>query len=1061
MVTLRRPLGILAHKNFVRDVPTALLPGVHACLRKLRTIDKNRWHGAGVRVKKLEGFAYPVFEARLNRGDRLIFTLNPAESDALEGLHVLLWYAGPHDDAVRTAGRRMGVSEPVMEDLFDLAAVDDALGLTWDGLRRLGGVEVLAGAPIARTSAAIDPFSPFLRAAGSLVELAEPDIDRWAESQIDPILHLTPEQRALTRAGEDQPIFLRGGVGTGKTTVALYRMLKLLMAGSITRPAFLTYSRTLAGWCQSVFERLPGWEQFHVEFTSLSGLLRGQFGRAEGGKRLFKRVWSQRGLAGDPGAAWRDLRRLRGSAAFRGRQPRTGEDLPDFVDASLKTGYTAYRKQLGRACDVLDLAWKAYEHFLSPAVSANLPYDAIFIDEAQDLTPIEWLVCILMGNRPRLAFFCADEAQDILDTRFSWDGVEAAMQLVGHRAPTFSCVDLQGNQRNSSPIAALLEKISERFDLLTSSESSASRPGPTPLVCVGTIDHLEKAARQAGCPVLLDLAARSDRDCGEFFWSLDLDHIKGLEFQVLPLLVPRSVWPTDKHLARKLYTAVSRALQVLVIFTDDATARSLEELGAQRVASQAEIAEALTAHRDLIAWDREAMARWKVLDYGKAVKWVDGGICTWKDFRPQLARWSSEVPYSIACHWVQEGLCTWELLQDRMGDWVGVVPPELAADWVREGLCLAEDFARRAPGWVQAADLRQATTWVEAGLVGWEDFRFRIPLWISAAPLPMAAAWVETGVCSWSDFQVRLQSWVPEVSLAQAQAWVASGAVSWDELRTRVPDWYSSATIDAASAWVRLGLCTWHDVRAQIPSWAGSVSLDCAVAWVDAELSTWVQLRHRLPEWVEDASFEHASAWVEAGLCGWNDFGDRVEPWVSRATPEQSLAWLDAGLCSPKSLWERIPSWRSAVTLSQATVLVEAGACSWGAFAPRLAGWGEDASCDQAREWVGAGLRAWRDFEARIPSWIPSASLELATSWVSEGLCSWRDFEPRIAEWMPLASLDHACDWVDAGLASWEDFKLNLPRWAESAPAWRVARWRDLNLISRQLARAAMRRGSR
>ncbi len=535
-------IGILAHRHFMRDLPRELRPAVHATLQRLTRIERSRWHAAGVRVKKLEGFSWPVFEARLNDGDRLIFTFNRALSEEQREptLHVVLWYAGHHDDAVRTAGRRMGLQQASEADLSELDADVNALGLTWDGVDRLGGPEVLSHRSVSDADAYVEVFDrenrEQLRGVGALVEISEDDIDRWAESQLDPLLHLTPQQRGLTRTGQDRPVFLRGGVGTGKTTVLLYRMLKLLLQGSIHRPVFLTYSRSLAGWCRSLFRRLPGYHGWEVEFTSLSGLVKKLHPSVApaGDKHEFARIWHQRRWGGDPDAAWRELRRMRGSAAFHGRQPMTGADLPAGADAALVAAYSAYRKHLGGRPDIMDLIWQSYEAFSSPKRAGALPFDAVFIDEAQDLTPVEWLVCILMGDRPELAFFCADEAQDVLDTRFTWEGVEAALKLIGHRAPRFSEARLEGNERNSAPVIAFLRRLSEHFELPRTPECSGAKPGPVPAVIAASRAEAERVALQAGCPILLDLGARKTSQLrgeggeAEPCWCLDLDGIKGL-----------------------------------------------------------------------------------------------------------------------------------------------------------------------------------------------------------------------------------------------------------------------------------------------------------------------------------------------------------------------------------------------------------------------------------------------------------------------------------------------------------------------------------------------------
>lgn len=1061
----RGRIGILGHKHFMRDLPRDLRPAVHACIRRLTSIDRLRWHAAGVRVKKLDGFAWPVFEARLNDGDRLIFTFNralAASNDA--SLHLVLWFAGHHDDAVRNAGRRMGLQNVVAEDLCELGGDTSALGLSWEGIGRIGGWQILGGAPVLDAEAYVEVFDQEnreqLNGTGSLVEVSGEDIDRWAESQIDPLLHLTPRQRELTRAGQDNAVFLRGGVGTGKTTVLLYRMLKLLMNGSISRPVFLTYSKSLAMWCRSVFQRLPGCRDLQVEFTSLSGLLKSLQPGLEPvrGKPLFLGVWQQRRLPGNPESAWRELRRLRGGSAFRGHQPRTGADLPPDTDGNLAAAYTEYRKRLGRGLDVMDLVWEAYDHFLSPKVSRELPFDAVFIDEAQDLTPVEWLVCILVGDRPGLAFFCADEAQDVRDTRFTWSGVQAAMKLIGHRAPRFSIVELHGNERNSSPIAAFLRKMSNHLGLQTDPDCPGARPGPAPMTCATSREEAEKIARQKGCPVFLDLGASSSTHrADELFWCLDLDGVKGLEFQVVPVWLPETAWPADKREARRLYTALSRAMQVLLIFTEPALAPKLEELGTSLV-RETEVNRVLDQHRDLLALDREAAARWKEPQYKQAVHWVEQGTCTWSDLRSQMPRWASLVALKQARCWVEEGLCSWEVFGSRIPEWVNAATPALALEWVREGLCSPQLFRARIPSWVSTATLEEAIAWVDAGLCTWMDFRFRLAAWEASATLALAVTWVRAGVRTWKDFRSRLSAWMPEANLALASQWVAGGFCTWPQFKDRIASWRDAATLQTADDWVRLGMSSWDDFRSRIPAWVASATLEQAAAWIALGLCSWGQFQGRIRDWTAVASLQMASEWVARGMCSWSAFDKRIPSWLPESSYDQSIEWARSGLCQPAALRDRVGEWAPSLTLQQASELVQLGCCRWGTLAARLPDWDSCATFEQASWWVAGGLRTWKDYAQRIPEWTSAATLEQASDWVRLGLCEWNVFGTGIALWKGSATLDLATQWVECGLASWSDFELKLASWAGQASVRQVTQWRELGLISRQVARSRIKK---
>jgi len=103
MTTAAR-FDVLIHAPFYGAL-RALAPDVRARFRRL--VDRLRaghWSG-GTRVKKLRGCAKPVFEARQDAGDRVLFTLaHTAARDGSRTLraHLMLWDLVHHD---RVSGR--------------------------------------------------------------------------------------------------------------------------------------------------------------------------------------------------------------------------------------------------------------------------------------------------------------------------------------------------------------------------------------------------------------------------------------------------------------------------------------------------------------------------------------------------------------------------------------------------------------------------------------------------------------------------------------------------------------------------------------------------------------------------------------------------------------------------------------------------------------------------------------------------------------------------------------------------------------------------------------------
>ena len=127
----------------------------------------------------------------------------------------------------------------------------------------------------------------------------------------------------------------------------------------------------------------------------------------------------------------------------------------------------------------------------------------------------------------------------------------------------------------------------------------------------------------------------------------------------------------------QLTRAISRAMHGLVIFTDHATAPAFEQLGASPADSRT-VHNFLDSCRPLMAFDREAVAKWKEIPFSEARSWVQDGLGSWADFRLSLSHWASEVPFSTARLWVENGLCSWAIFHEQLMEWTDEVSPAFA-----------------------------------------------------------------------------------------------------------------------------------------------------------------------------------------------------------------------------------------------------------------------------------------------------------------------------------------------------------------------------------------------
>jgi superfamily I DNA/RNA helicase len=107
--------------------------------------------------------------------------------------------------------------------------------------------------------------------------LKEPeDLDRFVEGDlIDFLLKLDPEQEKLVKRNNTEAMLIKGGPGTGKSILALYRVKKLVEEGK-TPILFTTYTNTLVKYSRQLLEQLLGQppEAAGVEVTTVDSLAR-------------------------------------------------------------------------------------------------------------------------------------------------------------------------------------------------------------------------------------------------------------------------------------------------------------------------------------------------------------------------------------------------------------------------------------------------------------------------------------------------------------------------------------------------------------------------------------------------------------------------------------------------------------------------------------------------------------------------------------------------------------------------------------------------------------------
>jgi hypothetical protein len=314
---------------------------------KLEFLQHGLWD-TGVRVKKLKGAARAVFEARLSRGDRILFTLGRGVNGATP-IHV--WGVVHHDDVTAAERRIVPANAPFLD--FQPLTVEDLPELDADGLDD-EYLSLLQSRPAISNTADAGDTGP--------QRWLVVDDEEWRRLQaahrsdhLELYLYLTREQARLLDG--EPPLLLSGTAGSGKTTIAVYFLLRhrvRQLVGGAPPPAdgqperalFLTCSAHLKRFSEQMYrglvtatdlERAPQTVRFATYGELLEEILGGGGRRVQHGPPAglaeFRAIFQNH-----PGAArydaelvWEEIR-----AIIKGAKPQVS--VRRFAELAARTG---------------------------------------------------------------------------------------------------------------------------------------------------------------------------------------------------------------------------------------------------------------------------------------------------------------------------------------------------------------------------------------------------------------------------------------------------------------------------------------------------------------------------------------------------------------------------------------------------------------------------------------------------------------------------------------------------------------------------------------------------
>ncbi len=285
------------------------------------------------------------------------------------------------------------------------------------------------------------------------------------------LLKLNPEQEKFVTWASNAtgPTLLKGSPGTGKSTVALYRtreILQQLKASGVSQPRilFTTYTNALVTFSEQLLQQLLDQDAQFVEVKTADALIYSLVCHSTGQpniaaiKDLLKLVQQ----AIPPAIATLEGNILQQQAQrliLQRLQPDyLLEELTEMIDARGIETLEAYRAtpragrniplnkvqrqaiwQLRQHCDQLlaDQDMETWAQMRNRALallqntSEPLLYDAVIIDEAQDLSPTVLRFLIHLCKQPNRLFITADANQSIYGSGFRWSEIHESLKFVG------------------------------------------------------------------------------------------------------------------------------------------------------------------------------------------------------------------------------------------------------------------------------------------------------------------------------------------------------------------------------------------------------------------------------------------------------------------------------------------------------------------------------------------------------------------------------------------------------------------------------------------------------
>ncbi|MDY6934187.1 MAG: 3'-5' exonuclease [Spirochaetota bacterium] len=230
---------VLLNSSLKQHILTLSEKGKKRLRDKFEFLGNGLWDG-GVRVKKLKGLSNNViFEARLDRGDRILFTVG--EHDKKTAIYV--WGITKHDDINKNANRIIPSNAPFLN--FEPEITEDYSDIIIDDL-----------SPEYFTQENVEEKYNYECGPQKWLLFREEEwiriLQHNGKSDFEIYLLLTADQANILQ--EEPPLLISGTAGSGKTIISIYYLLKNNFFNK--KRVYLTYNEHLKRFSQGLYKGL-------------------------------------------------------------------------------------------------------------------------------------------------------------------------------------------------------------------------------------------------------------------------------------------------------------------------------------------------------------------------------------------------------------------------------------------------------------------------------------------------------------------------------------------------------------------------------------------------------------------------------------------------------------------------------------------------------------------------------------------------------------------------------------------------------------------------------------